>query len=252
MADLAALHEAVIAAPDDEAPRLAYAKAIGDTDPERRELIELQITLARWRKEHIHPESADAMYVREHGLLRAHSSRWAKDVDDLVDGWQFLRGFVEVVSLDAERFLRSAELLYRRAPVLHLDLSGVRPVVGELFASPHLERIQSLRLSGNDLDDEAIATLASSPHLGQLAWLDLSRNRIGRTGVEALAASDRLPRLRYVGFQGNAIPDPTPRFADEYDADSALAAELQRTYGTKPWLSSAGHRGPWPPERDAP
>ena len=49
---------------------------------------------------------------------------------------------------------------------------------------------------------------------------------------------------------GNAVADPTPRFADEYDADTPEAAELQRRYGRREWLS-AHPRASWPPARDA-
>ena len=84
---------------------------------------------------------------------------------------------------------------------------------------------------------------------GQLRWLDLGLNRIGAAGLEALAASPNLPQLEWLGFRVNAVGDPTPQHADEYDADSAVARELQARYGPRPWLSA--HRRPeWPPGRD--
>lgn len=92
-------------------------------------------------------------------------ARWAANIRPLVDAWRFLRGFVEDVKLDAARFLTVAPELYRRAPVLHLDLTGVKPVAAELFQSPHLARIQSLGLPHNGLGDTEIAALADSPTL---------------------------------------------------------------------------------------
>jgi hypothetical protein len=246
--DLAALMQAVVDAPTEDAPRAAYARAVAATDPERAELIDIQLELARARRAHTldhHPG-----LIREEILIRTQGARWATDVRPLVDKWQFLRGFTDVVTLDAARFLTVAPDLYRRAPVLHLDLTGVKPVAAELFQSPHLERIQSLNLLRNGLSDVEIAALAASPHLANLRWLDLSLNKIGAAGLDALAASRNLPRLGYVGLSTNATPDPTPQHADEHDATSPVAEELQRKYGPRPWLD-ARPRWRWPPPRDA-
>ena len=248
MADLTALLQAVVDAPTEDAPRLAYAGAVAASDPERAELIRIQIALARARKAHTAPD--DPALARELALIRAHGDAWAADVKPLVTKWQYLRGFVEVVWLDAADFLARAAELYRRAPVLHLDLTAVKPVAAALFGSPHLARIQSLRLAGNALGDAEAALLAGSPHLSNLEWLDLGRNQIGAAGLEAIAASDRLPRLGYLGFSGNAIADPTPQHADEYDAESAVARQLQAKYGPRAWLDPRT-RSTWPPPRDA-
>jgi uncharacterized protein (TIGR02996 family) len=246
--DLAALMQAVVDAPTEDAPRAAYARAIAATDPERAELIDIQLELARARRAHTDPPFE--LSNRQVNLLRAHGPRWAADIRPLVDEWGFLRGFVDDVKLDAARFLTVAPELYRRAPVLHLDLTGVKPVAAALFQSPHLARIQSLGLLHNGLGDAEIAALAASPHLANLRWLNLNNNKIGAAGLEALAASRNLPRLGYLGFSSNAIPDPTPQHADQYDASSRVGEELQRKYGPRPWLD-ARPRWRWPPQRDA-
>lgn len=248
MPDLAALMQAVVDAPTEDAPRAAYARAIAATDPERAELIDIQLELARADRAHI--DTPSELSNRKVILLRKHGARWAADVQPLVDGWVFLRGFVEEAKLDAARFLSVAPELYRRAPVLHLDLTGVKPVAAELFQSPYLARIQSLDLLRNGLGDAEVAALAASPHLANLRWLDLSINKIGAAGLEALAASRSLPRLGYVGLATNAIPDPTPQHADEWDATSPVGKELQRKYGPRAWLD-ARPRWRWPPPRDA-
>ncbi|HEX3764856.1 MAG TPA: hypothetical protein VHW23_39440 [Kofleriaceae bacterium] len=248
MPDLAALMQAIVDAPADDAPRVAYARAVAANDPERAELIDIQLELARARR--AHTEDGHDGLVREEILLRQHGARWAADVQPLVDKWQFLRGFTDVVTLAAERFLTVAPELYRRAPVLHLNLTKVKPVAAELFRSPHLARIRSLSLLHNGLGDAEVAALAASPYLANLAWLNLGNNKIGAAGVEAIAASRHLPHLGYVGLATNAIPDPTPRHADEYDAASPVAEALQRTYGPRPWLD-ARPRWRWPPPRDA-
>lgn len=240
--------QAVVDAPTEDAPRAAYARAVAATDPERAELIDIQLELARARR--AHTEDGHPALNREGALIRTHGARWAADIRSLVDSWQFLRGFTDVVKLDAARLLSVAPELYRCAPVLHLNLTGVKPVAAELFQSPHLARIQSLGLLHNGLGDAEIAALAASPHLANLRWLELSNNKIGAAGLEALAASRNLPRLGYVGLATNAVPDPTPQHADEYDATSPIGEELQRKYGPRPWLD-ARPRWRWPPPRDA-
>lgn len=242
--------DAVVAAPDDEAPRLAYADAVATSDPARAELIKLQITLARCRKGNLDPEQRGASYTREHQLIEQHGAEWAKDVRPLAPKYVFLRGFVEHVFLDAAKFLSSAPELYKKAPVLHLDLTGAKPACAQLLGSPHLDRIISLRLAGNGLGDAEAIAIASSSHLGKLEWLDLSGNQIGAAGLDALAASDRLPRLGYLGFADNQVADPTPAHGDEYDAETPGAIELVNKHGKREWLA-ARTRPQWPPPRDA-
>jgi uncharacterized protein (TIGR02996 family) len=248
--DLDALYDAVVAAPTDDAPREAYADAIASTDPDRAEYIRLELKLARWRKTGPKSDERTNASVRAFILQYGHRAEWEANVLPLVDACGFLRGFVDYVALDAARFLATAPELYRTAPVLHLELSGVKPVAAELFASPHLARIESLTLLRNQLGDAEVELLARSPHLGRLAWLDLGLNEIGPAGVEALAASDRLPRLGYVGLLGNPVDDPTPQHADGYDATSVVGAALQAKYGPRDWLD-ARERATWPPDRDA-
>jgi uncharacterized protein (TIGR02996 family) len=252
---LTALGQQVVASPHDDAPRLAYADAVAAEDPERSEFIRLQVVLAQRRRARLTgPDEPMGGHLREFALISSHSAQWADDVSSLVAGWQFFRGFVEIAYLDAAAFLAGAPELYRRAPILGLILTRVAPVAAELFASPYLRRIRSLSMvgefRGDNLGDAEAIALASSPQLAELEWLDLRNNCIGAAGLEALAAAETLPRLGYLGFSGNAVDDPTPRFADEYDADSIAATQFQRTYGPRAWLS-AHPRQTWPPPRDA-
>ncbi len=250
MATLEALHAAVIAAPDDDAARLAYANAVAATDPDRAELIRLQLNLTGWRRARIAPAAMTAAAQREQVLLHRNDGRWSADVAPLVSGVAFFRGFVEHVELDAGRFLSTGERLFQTAPVLHLTLTGVKPVAAELFASPLLDRIQTLELMRNELGDAEAKLIATSPHLAGLTWLGLALNRIAQPGLEALAASKTLPALRYLCFATNVARDPTPSFADEYAYDKDEARALMTKYGERPWLSSKP-RWAWPPARDA-
>ena len=97
--------------------------------------------------------------------------------------------------MSAPDFLLRGEELYSRAPILHLDLVGLAPHAREVFASPLLDRIHSLRLSHNQLDDNAAKALADSPHLGRLRWLDLSYNRINSSQLRSLSRSGYVSKI---------------------------------------------------------
>jgi uncharacterized protein (TIGR02996 family) len=246
---LAGLYQRVVAAPLDDTPRLAYAEAVQDADPERTEFIWMQIEQRRLRRDRVSDERQLEISLRSAYLKADRSAEWAREVRTLVAGYQFYRGFVEAVWLDAATFLARAAELYERAPVLQLYLSGAAPVAQELFASPYLSRIRGLSLLRCELGDAEAGLIANSPYLSELEWLDLGLNHVGAAGVRALAASAALPRLGYVGLLGNALDDPTPQHADDYDADSLMATELQARYGRREWLS-AHSRAVWPPDRD--
>jgi uncharacterized protein (TIGR02996 family) len=248
MAELDALLMEVLANPTDDAPRLAYAAAIEATDPLRAELIRVQIQLYRWRQTHAEPPERAALTIRETALVSDYGPAWGANLRGMIDRRVFGRGFVDWIWLDADKFVATAAELYKRAPILHLDLARTRPVAKALFGSPALARIRSLSLFGNGLTDAEAIELASSPHLGNLTWLDLGNNLIGAPGLEAIAASKKLPRLRYLGFQHNKVADPTPQ-ADGTIAAPDVAAAIVRKHGARPWLDpQPGAAGP--PARD--
>lgn len=246
----------VIARPEDDAARLAYADAIVHRDAERAELIDVQVKLARGRREHYMPEGKSELYRREQALLNRRAKAWAADLEDLVLASKLRRGFPEEVTMDAATFLARADELYRRAPVLHLTLRDARSHTAALFAAPALARLHSLSLHSCHIGDEGARHLADSPHLGKLRWLDLSLNDIGQAGLEALAASTNLPSLGYLGFTSNKVDDPTPRIGgqDEYgmvhDMEHPEAGrDLVRRFGDRAWLTTQ-IRSDWPPARD--
>ncbi|HEY2284172.1 MAG TPA: hypothetical protein VGH88_00370 [Streptosporangiaceae bacterium] len=246
---LAGLYQRVAAAPLDDTPRLAYAEAVQDADPERTEFIWAQIEERRLRRDRSSEERRRDLSQRCLLLRADRGTEWAREVRTLVAGYAFGRGFVESVWMDAAAFLARAAELYERAPVLQLYLSGAGEVARRLFASPDLRRIRGLSLLRGGLGDAECELMAGSPYLSELEWLDLGSNHVTAAGVTALAASAGLPRLGWVGLLANDLDDPTPRRADEYDADSALATELQARYGRREWLS-AHARAVWPPDRD--
>jgi hypothetical protein len=248
MHDLKGLSDAVIASPEADEPRLAYAAAIAPADPLRAELIDVQLRWDRLRKAQERSDERYTLAMRAGDLTREHGPAWASDVAPLVDAWRFVRGFVEDVRMDAAAFLRTAPDLFRRAPILHLQLKALAPVTRAVLSSPHLARLRSLDLSRGDLGDEGVALLASCD-LPNLRWLNLDFNNIGRSGLDALCASRSLPRLAYVSLMSNAVPDPLPGLVDDYTTETLLARELREKHGPVRWLDFMHFRD-WRPERD--
>lgn len=238
------LLRAVLAAPDDDEPRLAYADLLRAAGDPLGEFVALQVEVATRRREHAPPHTWLATAQRADELEARFGKTWDRLVAGLVEDRRFRRGFVDEVRLEARHFLTCAAELYRRAPVRHLVLTHVRPLLGEVLRSPHLDRIVSLQLTACGLGDDGVRMIAESERLRRLVWLDVSANEVGLEGLEALCASRNLPRLRFLGFHGNLIPDPTasPGGVDHADGTvhamdvPPLGRELAARYDNPRWL----------------
>jgi uncharacterized protein (TIGR02996 family) len=234
------LHQACILDPDADAPRLAYADALLARGDPQGEFMALQLQAASAQKAGLPGALWRPLSSEANELKRAHAQAWTTAICPPCLNPVFVRGLVEHVTLSARDFLDNAPHLFERAPIRHLDLSDVGSLAAELFASPHLANIQSLRLDRCGLGDREVALLASSTHLTALRWLDLMRNDIGHEGARALAASPHLPSLRYVGFFGNPF-DPSEDFSMDQGVvvDCLLSPDsvlLEDEFGHIPWL----------------
>lgn len=221
------LLRAVLARPDDDAPRRAYADALG-ADP-RAEFIRLQLA---------NKGRAGSIAPRQRELLERHRRAWLGDLAGIVEQAGFSRGFVDFVVMDAKVFLTHHAALFAAAPVTDLGLNnaGGRP---ELFRVPGLSRLRALTLTGGLTDADATA-LAACPYLANLVRLDLRHNRITRAGLDAIAASPHLRALKGLDLSGNPVPDPRPTPLGEWPnltwQTSPLHQELLARHGPLPWL----------------
>jgi uncharacterized protein (TIGR02996 family) len=217
--------QAILNAPDDDAPRLLFAdwlEEYGDAD--RAEFIRIQVALA-WPSSGLAP----ALWSRQRELLDRHGEEWSAPARAVAASCAFARGFIEEVEAEAGAFLDGAAELFRQAPVRRVRLHWER---GPLLASSHvprladcapLNRLNHLDLSENilgsdglqallvaapltgltslslrecQIGDRGARALAQSPLLTQLAWLDLRDNEIGPRGVRALADALEGRRLK--------------------------------------------------------
>ena len=251
------LFQAVLADPDAEAPRAAFAGWLKQQGDPRGEFIELQLRASRSLRSNgfMARETLDAM-AAANKLREQHARQWTDGVEQIATEPRFYRGFVEGVTLDARTFLDRADELYARAPIRHLQLTGAKSALAELARSSHLERIVGLTITSSSLDDDDVRTLAASPHIERLRRLDLARNRIGVAGYEALCASPHLKKLAFVNLIGNLAPEPTEEIS--HDAISGLpdpmskrmpelGAELEAKFGPIAWLRAPSLLVNFPP-----
>lgn len=224
MTDGDALFAAILADPDEDTPRLAYADWLQeDGEHDRAEFIRVQVELARFTPNESVPWNARAVALRarEKALFAAHGASWLAPLrgsggplkHEVAHG-QFRRGFVEVVWMPAAWFVGWSDLLFRTTPVRELrvtettvsqladlaqvdeaarlgglDLSDRRlgdEAVGTISAGRFGESFRVLRLRGCGITDRGAFWLAREGRDWPLRELDVSHNPISREGVAAL------------------------------------------------------------------
>jgi uncharacterized protein (TIGR02996 family) len=205
--------EHILRHPDDEVARLAYADwLLEQGEPAgvaRAEFIHVQVQLARRTEGGGSPADwADAgrvpaLKAREQALLAGHGAGWARGLNGLVDHYQFHKGFIEHVTMDANRFAGHAERLFEHHPVRRVRLVG--GINARVAGCPWLGRLDGLDLSRSQMGDHGLRVLLGSPHLGRLTWLDLSHCYLTDQGAEQLARSPLLARLTYLNLGSNLL-----------------------------------------------
>ena len=240
------LLDAIIAAPDDDAPRRVYADALLEQGELLGEFIHLQLDLAAGG---LARADAIARRKRERELWTQHGDRWSAPLMALGAAPTFRRGFIDRVSLTAERFAASAGEIFEAAPLARtVSLDGIRGFQGDwvsddpdvppevplakfaaAMASPHLARVHDLDAwVGMDaerdgayglmqtewsLGDAALPTLIDAlPRLAQLRGLTYSPCNADALIATGLLA--QLERLDLAGFDESSVArilDAAPR-----------------------------------------
>jgi uncharacterized protein (TIGR02996 family) len=247
---------AIADAPDDDAPRLAYAAwlaAQGESD--RAEFIRIQVSW-RDRNGRLRLSPNWPAIDRQGALLQKHKEAWLARYAQTYSG-----GFIDhayVVVRDYPRYeeqwrrlVRSctAELKPRglsqdEAPAVKADydalaacpsLAGWRHLVSDvrdvdpggflaILASSHLTHLRHLDAYKIKLRAAGAKALACASSLAGLSRLILDRASLGDQGAEALAASSRLQSLTWLELNANKLGD-TGAVAL---AESPILAKLER------------------------
>jgi uncharacterized protein (TIGR02996 family) len=189
---------AILADPDAEEPRLAYAELLSHSsraaDQARAEFIRVQIDLARL------PTDGTrwlGLVGRERELLERFRAAWEKPLRDTFRPslgspgrwlrshlfgsgglWGFRRGFVEHVLAPAPTFLAEDAAILTHAPVRRVVLAHASEQIGPLAADPRLDRLASLHLVGDMELDEDLNGLAGAARAAGMTVLEFRFPRL--------------------------------------------------------------------------
>lgn len=214
------LHAAVLASPEDDAPRLAYADEIEAREPARAELIRIQCELAT-----LSPASPRSvpLRLRERALVDKHHAKWMKPLKPTAVYAWLRRGFFHEVRVHGKKVVDGGGSIFEREPVRALWSRDIgNRVVGAFAAMPELARLHKLSLPECKLDAKGLSTLLASPHLTRLRTLGLAYNSLrGAAAMESLVRWDGIGTLEELALNAN------PRLG-EADLIPLLASERPR------------------------
>jgi uncharacterized protein (TIGR02996 family) len=192
--------QAIIAEPEDDAPRLVYSDWLEERGHPRAEFIRVQCALARgegtsrlraeWRE-------------REEELLAAHRAQWLKPLRGFGRCLHFRRGFVEKMNMTAVKFLERGETLFRLAPIRALRIMDIESRMPTLAACPSLRYLRELSFTNHGFSLTGLRLLSSSPHLVSLTSLSLFSTNLEAPGLRILLEGRRLPRLTELDLGAN-------------------------------------------------
>lgn len=242
------LLQAVLQAPDDDTPRLAYAawcaQQADAATQARARFIHAQLALQSAAAPAPGSMPYQLLVLESEALRREHAAAWAAPLLPFTQAQGWSRGFVDWVRLSARQCIDDMPALFALAPVRHADLTAVRDVDETLFTAPALARLQSLGLQRCGLHDLHVQLLADSQPLPRLRWLSLADNHLTLRAAEALALSKQLPALAFADFTGNPVDPGEQLGMDSGDiVHSEMPPEgqaLEARFGPLRWL----HRVP--------
>jgi uncharacterized protein (TIGR02996 family) len=211
----------ILAAPDDDTPRLLYADWLEDNgDAARAEFIRVQCRLARALPGD--PCLSD-LRRREHELLGQHGPAWRRPVPAWLRGGVISRrGFIDEFSGGAGALFRDDPRdFWAVAPTTTvLRLAGISPAAADLtrlVAMPELSRLRVLELSARRLPGGWIAGCLELDAAVSLRTLRLTHCSLLDSGLAALLEKapigtrmrERpwLERLEHLGLAGNQFTD---------------------------------------------
>lgn len=192
----AQLFAEIVARPHELAARSAFADLVGG---DRAAFIHAQLASSAALRATPPGFDDDAVLTAE-DLLLDHEAEWAHGVDSMVTSFRYLRGFVEVATVDAAWFTENWQALFERAPIRHLVVQGIAKAPG-FFDCEGLRQLVGLSFNlfgtpaySERLEDAGALALASSSRLGGLRFLDLAHCQL--TEGTKLAVLRALPGLR--------------------------------------------------------
>jgi uncharacterized protein (TIGR02996 family) len=214
MTDSEPFLQEIIAAPDDDGPRLVYADWLEEQGDPRGEFIRLQCELAQspvqpsrldpLEKDFVHDGPAE-LRIREAELLREHERLWFGAVGERCSKWMFHRGFVAFVELPASSFVEHGSRLFAEHPIRAATIMGITGLADRVARCSHLASLNGLSIGPNRMDRDDLEQLLQSEHFPRLKRLILIRNQLTYNHAMQLARSPRFDQLQELDLTGNEI-----------------------------------------------
>lgn len=225
--------EAILEAPDDDAPRLIYADWLDEQgEADRAEFIRLQVREARMDPDD--PERP-GVHARAEYLGRIHHVEWASRLPQY-EGvhWEvFHRGFFVAARFDhPDQFFAHVADLFAAGPVQELRLHQFNNThAGRVAGTRQLRAVRVLDLNdGNKIANLGTEALMGSRYLGKLRVLKLGRNGLGSAGVRAIAMASYARGVKGIRLERNDLYHDGLRYIAESRALTGLEQlDLERT-----------------------
>jgi uncharacterized protein (TIGR02996 family) len=218
MAEHPGFLQAILAAPDDDAPRLVYADWLEEHgQPEQAEFIRMECEQAV-----ISPEPGSApnrwdsprfweLQHRLRELYDRHADDWFAPLFRAFRGeMETRRGFPWHVALSARVFIDCGEAIFQAAPTIeNVIIDRLGQNMPRLARCPALAHVRQLQFFETPFRAAQAEQLARSPQLGNLRELDIgfTDTEIGPRGAQALANAAALRRLEHLDVHNHAIYD---------------------------------------------
>lgn len=229
-----ALLAAVLARPEDDAPRMVLADALASAGEPRGELILVQCRLT---SRTLSPSLRAELRRRERALLPVVTA--ALGAERLGVGWKLRRGFIDEIWGETAA-VTAQTALFRSEPVARLTITDVDAErMAALAASGVLRDVARLKLQGT-LEGDGVRALAAALRERTRPLLSLN---VAGTGIDALGAKvlgAALSGCRTLVLTSNAIGDeglttiatakPLASLEALYVADNDLSDEGLETF----------------------
>lgn len=241
---------AILANPEDKKARLVYADLLQDRGDPRGDFIAFQCARAELADDDPRAAELDASIA---ALVKKHKKAWTAACGENKGArWEYRRGFVEKLSIDAEDLLANAAAIFAAEPLEELNIWKIDESPGGL--APLLElplhRIKRLSLARCALREADYQALARATTLGAVEVLDLTNGGSVEQPVAPLATATSLPRLRELRLTGAMIGDAqmtalarstTLRMTRLIAPRNELTAEGVRAIAAAVWAPQLAH-----------
>jgi uncharacterized protein (TIGR02996 family) len=242
MNDKDALFQSVLAAPEDDAPRLIFADWLDENgEPERAEFIRVQIDLARLPAR---GKVRTALKARETELLRDFRVKILPWIPPPLRGehsyFECRRGFLEHIETSTPLFVRHAHELSRVTPLRSVKLRAGESRGDALAKLPVMKQLDELDLDGAAFGD-SLTQFFTSANFPALSRLNLSSNLLGQDALRVFLACGKLSRLTWLNLGENVgLTDDICRLISMRRELHNLETLLLEKHHSGPGITGAG------------